>query len=103
VTPETLSAVATAIYRARSGYLHNGDPMYISQRLAQFPGCHMDPTVGKWEQNRAFTTAQKLPTTEFFHRLVRHCLLARIEELAAAKGPVGDAGVPTVDGRAACS
>ena len=30
VTPKTLPAVATAIYNARSGYLHNGDPMYIS-------------------------------------------------------------------------
>jgi hypothetical protein len=88
VTPENLSAVAKAIYRARSGYLHGGDPMYISQRIVQVPGWHMDPTVGKWQQNRAFTAAQKLPTTEFFHRLVRHCLLARINELAALEVPI---------------
>jgi hypothetical protein len=91
VTPENLAAVATAIYRARSGYLHSGDPMYISERIG-FPGWHMDPTVGKWEQNRAFTAAQKLPTTEFFHRLVRHCLLARIEELGRTEDPTVDAG-----------
>jgi hypothetical protein len=95
VTPENLPDVATAIYRARSGYLHGGDPMYVSRRMGQFPAWHMEPTVGKWEQNRAFTAAQKLPTTEFFHRLVRHCILARIEELAKTDTPAADADEST--------
>jgi hypothetical protein len=103
VTPENLPAVASAIYRARSGYLHNGDPMYISQRMAQFPFWHMEPTVGKWQQNRAFTAAQKLPTAEFFHRMVRHCLLARIDELANTEGPAMDGSGPPLEERVASS
>ena len=103
VTSENLPDVATAIYRARSGYLHSGDPMYISRRMAQFPAWHMEPSMGKWEQNRAFTAAQKLPTTEFFHRLVRHCLLARLNELAEADTRTVEGGGPALEGGGASS
>jgi hypothetical protein len=85
VTPENLPVIAKAIYNARSGYLHNGDPMYLSIPIGASSGWHMDPSVGKWEQNRSFSAKQKLPRADFFHRLVRHCLLARIEELG--RGP----------------
>jgi hypothetical protein len=103
VTPDNLADVATAIYRARSGYLHSGDPMYISNHMGQFLAWHMEPTMGKWEQNRAFTAAQKLPTTEFFHRLVRHCLLARIEELASGGLPGVPDDAAVLEGSAASS
>ena len=83
VKPETLGAVAKAIYRARSGYLHAGDPMYLSAIFPGSPQWHSDPSVGRTWQNRSFTQEQKLPCADFFHRLVRHCLLARIDELAA--------------------
>jgi hypothetical protein len=83
VTPQNLPAVAKAIYTARSDYLHNGDPMYLSKLMPGSHPWHMDPSVGKWEQNRSFSAKQKLPRADFFHRLVRHCLLARIAELAS--------------------
>ena len=83
VTPGTLAAVAGAIYNARSGYLHNGDPMYLS-RMTQFPDWHMDPSFGMIWQGRSFTVEQKLPRVDFFHRLVRHCLLARMRKLINA-------------------
>jgi hypothetical protein len=81
VTPKNLTDVAKAIYRARSGYLHAGDPMFLSPI---FPDTHwhMNPAVGKIWQNRQFTEEQRLPCVDFFHRLVRHCLLKRIVDLA---------------------
>ncbi len=81
VTPESLPAVATAIYNARSGYLHNGDPMYISRGVPMFPGWHMDASVGMKDGDRQFVAKQKLPYLVFAHRLVRHCLLAYIRSL----------------------
>jgi hypothetical protein len=58
--------------------------MYLSPLYQQFPHWHMDASVGQTLQNRSFTQEQKLPCADFFHRLVRHCVLARVEELAAA-------------------
>jgi len=84
VTSDNLHAVAAAVYNARSGYLHNGDPMYLS-RMTEFPDWHMDPSFGMIWQGRSFTVEQKLPRADFFHRLVRHCLLLRIRELIDAK------------------
>jgi hypothetical protein len=89
VTPENLSSVAGAIYKARSGYLHSGDPMYLSPVSQVLGSWHMAPTVGQTWQDRSFTREQKLPCADFFHRLVRHCILARIDELAAE----GDSGL----------
>lgn len=80
VTPATLSSVAEAIYNARSDYLHIGYPMYLSDPA--FPEWHMDPSVGMTWQNRSYTANQKLPRADFFHRLVRHCLLAYFKSLA---------------------
>jgi len=83
VTPENLKTVARAIYNARSGYLHSGDPMYLSPVNQVLPGWHMGATVGQTWQDRSFSRAQKLPCADFFHRLVRHCILARIDEMVA--------------------
>jgi hypothetical protein len=82
VTPENLGSVAKAIYDARSGYLHNGDPMWISRRDPKFPSWHMDPMVGMVKGDRRFAASQKLPRADFLHRLVRHCIMRRIDELA---------------------
>jgi hypothetical protein len=81
VTPKTLPAIATAIYNARSGYLHNGDPMYISRGVPSFPGWHMDPSVGMRDGERKFVAKEKLPYIVFAHRLIRYCLLAYIRSL----------------------
>lgn len=81
VTRVKLPDVLETIYAARSGYLHRGDPMYLSQRLKEYPNWHMDPTVGMIVQNRRYSADQKLPYAHFFHSLVRHCLLRYIDEL----------------------
>ena len=82
VTPENLASVAGAVYDARSGYLHNGTPMYLSHPIKEFPDWHMDPSVGMTWQDRSFKEVQKLPRADFFHRLVRYCLLARVNKLS---------------------
>jgi len=81
VTPATLASVAGAIYDTRSDYLHNGYPMYLSHFSPTFPEWHMDPSVGMVWQDRSYTADQKLPRADFFHRLVRHCLLAYFKSL----------------------
>jgi hypothetical protein len=86
VTPANLRAVMAAVYDARSGYLHNGDPMYLSPRAPAFPDWHMDPSVGRYIQNRHLSERQKLPRIDFLHRLVRHCALNRMAELSPRAG-----------------
>jgi hypothetical protein len=81
VTPANLRAVGDAVYRARSGYLHAGLPMYLSRPIPQFTQWHMDPSVGMYLQDRYFSSEQKLPRADFFHRLVRHCVLRYLRGL----------------------
>ncbi len=85
ITPETLSDVASAIYDARSGYLHNGDLMYLSLRSRTNPEWHMDPSGEMTWQSRQFEAKKKLPVPEFFHRLVRHCLLGYFKSLESVE------------------
>jgi hypothetical protein len=85
VTPGTLAEVARTVYDARSGYLHNGDPMHLPLRMGNIHHGHLDPSFGGIEQDRRFTEKQKLPYTDFFHRLVRHCIMARIARLTASR------------------
>lgn len=75
-----LGEVSKAVYTARSKYLHTGERMYLSH---VFPGTKFDtdPTSGMTIGQRKFTEKEKLPTIQFFEGLVRHCLLAKIEEL----------------------
>lgn len=75
VTRKALPEVAGAVYDARSGYLHRGDPMYISRYWPEASSWQTDATVGMVWQSRRYTAKQKLPYAHFFHRLVRHCLL----------------------------
>jgi hypothetical protein len=86
VTPEKLREVMKTIYNARSGYLHNGNPMYLSSGRAAFPQWHMDATLGMHAQDRYFAQKQKLPFADFFHRLVRYCILARMERMLQEAG-----------------
>lgn len=83
VTLENLPAVANTIYGARSKYLHEGVPMYISHRVLG-EDTHMDGSIGTTRDNRRYTEEQKLPRVDFFHRLVRHCILHRLAKLIQA-------------------
>ncbi|MBI5604177.1 MAG: hypothetical protein HY879_12570 [Deltaproteobacteria bacterium] len=93
ITPATLSSVAGAIYDARSGYLHNGYPMYLSHYSPAFPEWHMDPSVGMTWQSRSYTADQKLPRADFFHRLVRHCLLSYFKSLVLDPNEINEEDV----------
>jgi hypothetical protein len=86
ITRKKLRGVLGAIYDARSGYLHRGDPMYLSQ-VAGFPRWDIDPSVGMILQNRRFTEKQKLPYAYWFHQLVRHCLLHYLAGLPTTASP----------------
>ena len=83
VTVSKLPSTANAIYNARSAYLHAGDPMYLSRYIPDFPDWHMDPSVGMRMQDRRYTERQKLPRADFFHGLVRHCILGYFGMLEA--------------------
>ena len=85
VTRSNLRDLLSNIYDARSNYLHRGDPMYLSEAIPHDPKWHTDATVGRHWQSRKFTTREKMPYIHFFHRLVRHALLAYIEELATSR------------------
>ena len=75
ITRENLPKVITAIYDARSSYLHNGEPMYLSQFMHGAVKWDTDPSFGMVIDNREFTASQKLPYTYWFENVVRSCLL----------------------------
>lgn len=75
ITKKQLPKTLATIYNARSDYLHNGNPMYLSQFLRDAQKWDTDPSLGMIIDNRKFTAAQKLPYTYWFEDLVRHCLL----------------------------
>lgn len=73
--PKTLSI----IYDARSGYLHNGEPMYLSQPMRGGQKWDIDPAIGAIIDNRRISERKKVPYTYWFEGLVRHCLLKFLE------------------------
>ena len=70
-----LPKILDTIYRARSKYLHAGEPMFLSTPMRGGEKWDTDPTLGMIVDNRSFPASQKLPYTYFFEGLVRHCLL----------------------------
>lgn len=73
--PEKLDA----IYTARSGYLHNGDRMYLSTPMDGCDKWDMDPSLGMGMDNKKWAASEKLPYPWFFEGLVRHCLINFLE------------------------
>lgn len=69
-----------AIYTARSTYLHNGTPMYLSLPVKGESNWDIDTSLGMIIDRRRIPKNQKLPYTHFFERLVRQCLLNYLEE-----------------------
>jgi hypothetical protein len=77
-----LREVAVAVYDARSAYLHQGEPMYLSVRVRPWwQRWDTDPSLGMSIGDRRFDKKQKLPYPHFFHSLVRHCALRYVETL----------------------
>jgi hypothetical protein len=79
--------ILEAIYDARSAYLHNGEPMYLSQLMGVSYRWDTDPSCGMIIDNRTISKAKKLPYAYWFEDLVRHCLLqylsASVKKVAA--------------------
>jgi hypothetical protein len=75
ITREKLPKILTAIYNARSNYLHNGERMYLSDLVRGTANWDTDPSMGMTIDNRNFSASQKLPYTYWFENVVRCCLL----------------------------
>lgn len=71
------------IYDARSEYLHNGEPMYISRPMHGDDKWDQDPTMGIVQDNRSIDGAKKLPFTNWFEKLVRHSILNYIDKYSS--------------------
>lgn len=76
-----LCKILSAIYDARSSYLHAGKPMYISNvPIGSSYGWDTEPSYGMIIDNRTIPVSEKLPYTYFFESLVRHCLFNFIKD-----------------------
>ena len=63
------------IYDARSGYLHSGEPMYISLLYRGHEKYDIDPSLGMIIDRCSISDSKKLPTIIFWEGLVRNCIL----------------------------
>ena len=70
-----LPKIIATIYDARSNYLHNGEPMFLSQFMSNPREWDTDPSLGMIIDNRKFPASQKLPYTYWFENIVRCCLI----------------------------
>jgi hypothetical protein len=61
-----LGKVLNVIYKARSKYLHAGDPMFWSPSIKGGEKWDTDSTFGMIADNRSFSASQKLPYAYFF-------------------------------------
>lgn len=75
-----LPKVLATIYDARSAYLHNGEPMYLSQFMRKANKWDTDPSYGIIIDNRKVSASKKLPYTYWFENLVRCCLLNYLKD-----------------------
>ncbi len=79
VTAATLGEYAKAIYKARSRFLHEGEPLLMPEeyniKKTDERGCDLGIGVPFLRDQRKFTPTEKIPTVLFFEELVRHCLL----------------------------
>ncbi len=74
IKKDDLPKILDTIYRARSKYLHAGEPMFLSRALTK-RNWDIDPIAEMIVDNRSFSASQKLPHGHFFEGLVRQCLL----------------------------
>lgn len=64
------------IYAARSAYLHEGKPMYLSvdMRNEFARAWDIDPSQGRMSDRREFAINEKLPRVRWFERITNYCL-----------------------------
>ena len=79
VTQISLEQYADAIYKARSKFLHEGEPLWISHEMPRDDieerGWDLDGSLGMVRDQHEWPQSEKVPTVLFFEELVRHCLL----------------------------
>jgi gamma-glutamylcyclotransferase len=78
-----LSEILDVIYKARSRYLHAGEPMFLSKPIKGGEKWDTDPIFEMIVDNRKFPASQKLPYTYFFEGLVHRCLLSYLKANAS--------------------
>ncbi|MGA2905191.1 MAG: hypothetical protein ABSD98_15275 [Candidatus Korobacteraceae bacterium] len=89
----SLPKILDTIYKARSSYLHSGEPMFLSG-IATRQKWDMDPTAEMIIDNRRLPGSAKLPYAHFFEGLVRHCLLNYVKANASIPAAQTNASVP---------
>ncbi len=79
VTEATFEQFANAIYKARSRFLHEGEPMWISDERVRDDteerGWDLDGSFGMVRDQHEWSGSEVIPTVLFFEEIVRHCLL----------------------------
>lgn len=75
-----------SIYDARSGYLHDGLSMYISEQYAAAYRWDIDPSFSMTIDNHQFPGSTKLPHPSWFENMVRHALMKYMNKLATEAG-----------------
>lgn len=77
-----LSNFTSRIYKARSAYLHEGKPMYLSfdLRMDEAKYWDVDPSQGMMVDRKKFGANEKLPRLRWFERIVNYCIKKFIEE-----------------------
>lgn len=74
ITTENVDEILQRVYKARSKYLHEGQPMYLSLHMHGILG-DFDPSMGMIIDNREFKECEQLPLPSPFENLVRQCLI----------------------------
>ena len=75
------------IYDARSGYLHAGEPMYLSANYTGEIGqkWDLDGSQGKNVDRKYFDYKKQLPRVRWFERIVNYCLKKYVDEKTSLK------------------
>lgn len=75
ITSGNYEGTLTAIYKARSRYLHRGQPMYTSRPDARHADLDFSPERSKRVDRRFFDADEKLPFARSFQALVRIAIM----------------------------
>lgn len=78
-----LSEFTKSIYNARSKYLHEGRPMYLSMEMKSDLGKYwdLDASMGMMADRKEFKANEKLPRCRWFERIANHCLKNFVQEI----------------------
>lgn len=78
-----LNEFTKRIYNARSKYLHEGRPMYLSMEMKSDSGKYwdLDPSLGMMADRKEFKVNERLPRCRWFERIVNHSLKSFVQEV----------------------